>query len=74
MRPWMFRKVLAGGNQVFSDLPVAQVTLVILFVQVVFVGAFLILLPLARLSRKGFRACASGHSSPTSPASVSVSS
>ena len=56
MRPWMFRKVLAGGNQVVGDLPVAQVTLVILFVQAVFVAAFLILLPLARLSRQGFRA------------------
>ena len=56
MRPWMFRKVLAGGNQVDGDLPVAQVTLVILFVQAVFVAAFLILLPLARLSRQGSRA------------------
>jgi len=56
MRPWMFRKVLAGGNQVDGDLPVAQVTLVILFVQAVFVAAFLILLPLALLSRQGFRA------------------
>ena len=55
MRPWMFRKVLTGGNQVAGDLPVAQVTLVILFVQAVFVAAFLILLPLARLSRQGFR-------------------
>jgi len=52
----MFRKVLAGGNQVDGDLPVAQVTLVILFVQAVFVAAFLILLPLALLSRQGFRA------------------
>ena len=56
MRPWMFRSVLTQGNQVYGVLPVAQVTLAILFVQVVLVAAFLILLPLAPLSRRGLRA------------------
>jgi SAM-dependent methyltransferase len=54
LRPWMLRRVLLDGYAESSQyLPVAQVTLIVVFVQVAIVAAFLILLPLGRLSREG---------------------
>ena len=56
LRPYMFKRVLREGSQGVDIQPVAQVTLSVLFVQAVIVAAFLILLPLARLSQQGLRA------------------
>ncbi len=56
LRPWMFRQVFEQGRLMVDVAPFAQVTLVILFVQAIIVAAFLILLPLARLSRQGLQA------------------
>jgi hypothetical protein len=56
LRPWMVRQVFEQGRARVDVLPFAQVTLLILFVQAIAVAAFLILLPLARLSRQGLRA------------------
>ena len=58
LRPYMFKRVFALGKQGRQGMdiePVAQVMLSVLFVQAVVVAAFLILLPLARLSQQGLR-------------------
>jgi len=56
LRPWMFRYVIEQGRHGKDVAPIGQVMLVVLFVQAAVVAAFLILLPLARLSRQGRQA------------------
>jgi spermidine synthase len=55
LRPYNVRSIIEQGRGGVDIQPVAQVTLVVLFVQAVAVAAFLILLPLARLPRQGLR-------------------
>jgi len=57
LRPGVLKAVLGAGREGDPDAqPVAEVTLVILLMQAVFVAGIMILLPLVRLNRQGLKA------------------